>query len=137
MTRHDDHDRDRVRRGQGLVELAVAMPILMLILLGTLDLGRAYADYVDLKSAARDGAGYGQMAPSDTSGIQSRVLSAGVPSGTTVAVTCQGDCTTIDGSGKIVVTAASTFTPITAGFLSKFGLGSITLQATASMRVLS
>jgi len=54
-------------------------PLLLLLLLGTIDLGRMYADYVDLKHAARDGAGYGIVAPTDYTGMQNRVLAAGVP----------------------------------------------------------
>jgi Flp pilus assembly protein TadG len=133
----DDEGGGRGRRGQGLVELAIGLPVLMLILMGTIDLGRMYADYVDLKGAVRDGAGYGQLKPYDTSGIQTRVLNAGAPAGTTVTSACQGDCTTIGGSGKIVVTGTCTFQPITFSFLSQFGLGSVTLRAEARMRVLT
>ncbi|HEY7033614.1 MAG TPA: TadE family protein, partial [Thermomicrobiales bacterium] len=69
------HRTDRNRpggRGQSLVELAIATPVLLLFLLGTVDLGRMYADYADLKHAARDGAGYGILKPSDTAGMESR-----------------------------------------------------------------
>jgi Flp pilus assembly protein TadG len=125
-------------RGQSLVELAVALPLLLLILLGTIDLGRAYANYVDLKNAARDGAGYGILKPSDTAGMKSRVLAAGVPANTTPTASCTGSCSTVDGTGTVVVTAQSTFSPITLGFFSWLGAsGRITLTATAQMRVLS
>jgi Flp pilus assembly protein TadG len=137
MTRRGDRDRDPARRGQGLVELAIAMPLLLLLLLGTIDLGRMYADYVDLKGAVRDGAGYGQLAPSDTAGMISRVSRHGVPAGTTATATCTGDCTTIAATGEVVVTATSTFQPYTLSLLSQFGLGSVTLTAEARMRVLS
>src|SRR5262245_41084986 len=132
---------DRVRaggRGQSLVELAVATPVLLLILLGTVDLGRAYADYVDLKNAARDGAGYGILKPADTAGMESRVLAAGVPANTTPTASGSGSCSTVDGTGTVVVTASSTFSPVTLGFFSWLGTsGKITLTATAQMRVLS
>jgi hypothetical protein len=126
-------------RGQSLVELAIALPVLLLLLLGTIDLGRMYADYVDLKNAARDGAGYGILKPTDTAGMKSRVLAAGVPSGTTADAYCTGSgCTTVGQSGTVVVTATSTFSPVTLGFFSWLGVnGQITLTATAQMRVLS
>jgi Flp pilus assembly protein TadG len=125
-------------RGQGLVELAFATPLLLLLLLGTIDLGRMYADYVDLKHAARDGAGYGILKPSDITGMKSRVLAAGVPAGTTATATCTGTCDTVGATGTVEVTATSTFAPVTLGFFSWLGVdGEITLTATAKMRVLS
>jgi Flp pilus assembly protein TadG len=121
-----------------MVELAFVMPVLLLLTLGVLDLGRLYADYVDLKTAARDGAGYGMMHPTDTAGMKSRVLGAGVPVGTAPTATCTGSCTTIGGTGTVVVTATSTFRPVTLGFFSWLGTGgSITVTATAKMRVLT
>jgi len=125
-------------RGQSLIEFALASPVLLLLLLGTIDLGRMYADYVGLKNAARDGAGYGILKPTDTAGMESRVLAAGVPAGTTATATCTGTCTTIDGTGQLVVTAASTFSPVTLGFFTWLGMdGTVTLSATAKMRVLT
>jgi Flp pilus assembly protein TadG len=124
--------------GQSLVELAIATPVLLLFLLGTVDLGRMYADYADLKHAARDGAGYGILKPSDTAGMESRVLAAGVPAGTTPTAGCTGSCATVDGTGTVVVTAQSAFAPITLGFFAWMGIdGTVTLTATAKMRVLS
>lgn len=46
-------------RGQSLVELALTLPLLMLILLGTLDLGRIFFGYVTITNASREGARYG------------------------------------------------------------------------------
>ncbi len=142
MTRPHDGDGKGTRRGQSLVEFAFVTPVLLLLLLGVIDLGRLYADYVDLKNGARDGAGYGILKPSDTTGMKSRVLSSGVPAGTTATASCVAEttngCTTVDGKAKVVVTASSTFKPITFGFFSWLGTGgSITVKATAEMRVLS
>jgi len=71
--------------GQSLIELALALPLL---LLGTIDLGRLCEDYTDLKGAVRDGAGYGAYHPKDTAGIRARVVNHGMSSGTSVAVSC-------------------------------------------------
>jgi Flp pilus assembly protein TadG len=46
----------RRQRGQSLVELAVTLPILILLVAGTLELGRGYAFSVATSDAARDGA---------------------------------------------------------------------------------
>ena len=124
--------------GQSLVELALSIDILCLILLGTIDLGRMYFDYIDLKAGARNGVGYGTLKPADSAGMVSRVLSSGVPAGTTATATCTGSCSTVDATGTVVVTATTDFRPVTLGFFSFLGSsGVITLSATAQMRVLS
>ncbi len=44
--------------GQGLVEFALALPILLLLVIGTLDLGAAFFMKVELENSAREGAYY-------------------------------------------------------------------------------
>lgn len=44
--------------GQGLVEFALILPILLLLVLGALDLGRAFFVKVVLENSAREGAYY-------------------------------------------------------------------------------
>jgi Flp pilus assembly protein TadG len=48
----------RLPAGQALVEFAVALPILILLVAGVLELGRGYAYAVATSDAARDGARY-------------------------------------------------------------------------------
>ena len=132
--------RDGTRSAQGVVELALALPVLLLLLLGTIDIGRVFFDYVQLRNGAREGAGYGARLPNDTAGIIARVQNHGVPSGTSVTVSCD-DCGTSQGQptglGTIHVTASHTFTPVTTAFLQNwFGLGPINVSATATMRLL-
>ncbi|MHB1413914.1 MAG: TadE/TadG family type IV pilus assembly protein [Chloroflexota bacterium] len=45
-------------RGQSLVELALLLPMLVMILLGALDLGRAFYSYAAVANATRTGAAY-------------------------------------------------------------------------------
>jgi Flp pilus assembly protein TadG len=45
-------------RGQALVEFAVALPILILLVAGVLELGRGYSLTLAMSDAARDGARY-------------------------------------------------------------------------------
>jgi len=133
--------RDDARSGQGIVELALSLPLLLLLMLGTIDIGRVFYDYVQLRNAVREGAGYGARMPNDTAGISLRVNRHGIPSGTTVAVACTGNCTTTNGVpngvGTIEVTATHTFTPITTAFLQTwFGIDPITIKVKSSMRLL-
>jgi Flp pilus assembly protein TadG len=48
--------RRRAARGQALVEMAMIAPILIVILITTIDMGRAAYIYVTLSNAAREGA---------------------------------------------------------------------------------
>lgn len=50
--------RPRKTRGQSLVEFAVTLPILILLVAGTLELGRGYTFAVATSDAARDAARY-------------------------------------------------------------------------------
>jgi Flp pilus assembly protein TadG len=49
------HKRDR-RRGQALVEFAIALPVLVILVAGMLELGRGYAFAMETSDAARDAA---------------------------------------------------------------------------------
>lgn len=53
-------------RGQSLVELALILPVLMLVLVGILDFGRAFYAYNAISNAAREGARYGTIHPTNT-----------------------------------------------------------------------
>jgi Flp pilus assembly protein TadG len=51
-------DSNRKRKGQALVELALALPILIVLIAGVLDLGRGYSFALETSDAARDAARY-------------------------------------------------------------------------------
>lgn len=59
-------------KGQSLVELAVSLPIILLILLGTIDFGMALFSYSIIRDAAQEGALYGSFNPSKTEEIENR-----------------------------------------------------------------
>ncbi|MCK4316567.1 MAG: thrombospondin type 3 repeat-containing protein, partial [Anaerolineae bacterium] len=62
----------RCSRGQGLVEFALILPLLLLLMLGIIEFGYVFAAYSGLFNAAREGTRYGVVQPSDVSGIVSR-----------------------------------------------------------------
>lgn len=62
----------RNERGQSLVELAVSLPVLILILLGTIDFGMAIFSYSILRDAAQEGAFYGSFNPVNKAEIENR-----------------------------------------------------------------
>jgi Flp pilus assembly protein TadG len=55
--------------GSSLVELAFVMPVLVLVLMGTADFGRAYTVAIQVQSAAEAGALYGSQNSTDTAGM--------------------------------------------------------------------
>lgn len=55
------------RSGQGLVEMALMLPLITLILVGTVDLGRVFFYYARLTNAVKEGALYGAYAKFDAS----------------------------------------------------------------------
>jgi Flp pilus assembly pilin Flp len=53
----------REERGASMVEMAMATLLLLLLLAGVADMGRAFHDYIIITNAAREGARYGSMVP--------------------------------------------------------------------------
>lgn len=66
----------RNEEGQSIVEFALLLPILLIILLGLLDLGRVWHALVTVNDCAGEGALYAAMRPNDLDGIRSRAASA-------------------------------------------------------------
>jgi hypothetical protein len=61
-------------RGQSMVELALTITILLALVAGVIDFGRAFFTWVALRDAAQEGALYGSTAPAETQGIIDRVI---------------------------------------------------------------
>ena len=71
-------DKKRLQRGQDLMEYALVLPIMLLILMSILDLGRVVYVYSSLHNSVRDGARYGIISPTDAAGIESVVFDKAV-----------------------------------------------------------
>ena len=131
----------RRNRGQALVEFAIALPTLAFIMLGTLDMGQLFFEYIQLRGAVREAAAYGARAPADVGGIESAVYthSAGLETGTEVEIGYDGIDDPADlelyEDGTITVTATRIFQPLMLSFFDDFGLGSVTLRTSASARI--
>jgi Flp pilus assembly protein TadG len=59
----------RYESGQGLVEFALVIPVVLLTLMGIADFGRLFAVYSNMFNAAREGTRYGVVNPMDVAGI--------------------------------------------------------------------
>lgn len=78
--------RERRQRGQALVELAIVAPIIMVLLLGTAQVGAILYGQITVDTAAREGARSASYNP-DTSGVYSG-------GGSPTTVTCPAGTTT-------------------------------------------
>ena len=83
--------------GAALVELAVALPILMLILASTIDFSRVFHTAMALTDAARAGAQYGAASPAnsnDSAGMQTTAQNATNVSGISASASRLCRCAT-------------------------------------------
>ena len=86
--------------GSGLVELALIMPLFLLVLVVLVDLGRAYYYAISISSAAHAAAVYGIRNPTDTSGIQS-AASSSASDISSVTTSASYGCECHDGSSDV------------------------------------
>ena len=56
------------QKGQGLVEFALILPILLLVIVGTMEFGRIFLLFATVSNGAREGARYGMVNPTDKGG---------------------------------------------------------------------
>lgn len=63
-------------RGQSMVEFAFTLVIILVLLVGLIDLGRAIFTYLALRDAAQEGASFASYNPTDTTGITNRVCNS-------------------------------------------------------------
>lgn len=102
-------------RGQGLVEFALVLPVLILVLLFAIDIGRAYYSWVILQNASRIGANYAALYPEGWQGSGSAAIQAeyaGLVSGDWGTIACPTPATPVFTDGPD--TSASGLTPDTA-----------------------
>jgi Flp pilus assembly protein TadG len=122
-------------RGQSLVELSLILPLLMLICLGTIDLGRMFYGYIQMTNAVREGASVASHQPGNWSEMATAVDNHTPLTG--YSLSCPA-CTSSTKAGQnVVITATWNFQPITFEFLDGFGLGGpISMSTHATFRVL-
>jgi len=150
MRRRNRSDFGRSDAGASLVEMALVLPLFLLLMFGAVDFGRAFYLGIEVAGAARAGASYGSQNPNDTTGIQTSAqnaapdvpnLSVATPTygcecadGTNYSASCSVIPTCTGGLNyvyRVNVTVTGTFTPIVRwpGIPS-----SMTLSNSASMR---
>lgn len=121
-------------KGQSLVEFSVTLVIILLMLSGAVDGGRALFTYMSLRDAAQEGALFGSLHPTETSNIRQRVINTSdmtqdLAASLVTNVTLSGAACT--GTGITVQVTLNNF-QITMPFLGAV-LGSQTVPLSASV----
>jgi Flp pilus assembly protein TadG len=80
--------------GSALVEMAFVVPVLLLLVMGAIDFGRAYYLKIEVTNAAHAGAEYGSQNSSDTGGMTTaaRQSASDVPNLTVTTATWGCEC---------------------------------------------
>lgn len=103
----------RKEKGQGLVELAIILPLLLIILLGIIDFGRVFYAYVTVTNASREGARYGALHPGwideNDNADPNNVLFHVIQEAANTVTILPEDITVITDTNTITVTAQADF----------------------------
>ena len=115
-----------------MAEFALMLPLLLLLLLGVIDLGRICSVQVALANAVREGARYCALHAGDTPGTRARIRSE--LDGRVAVDTSSTVCSLAPPGSAVTVTAAASFTPITP-FISSIVGNPVIVRAPATMVV--
>ena len=125
------------RRGNVIIEFALALPILFLLLAGMLDLGRFSLEKSAMLQGAREGAQYGIVAPTDSTNINATAQNASGRTDVTATNTVFCECSSAAGttvscsstcSGSavlkryITVSATASFSSVLGSATTTFGM---------------
>ena len=124
----------RQERGQSVAEFALVLPLLMLVLLGIVQFGMVFKQYITLTDAVREGARKAAVARhrSDrVSHVQSAVVTAGGDLGATFTTGNVNVTSTWNHGEDVVVRATSPFNINIIGIVVHSG----TMTSTATERV--
>lgn len=124
------------RKGQGIVELALLAPMLVFMLMATVDFARAYSAYIEVTNSARAGAIYGSRSTAnanDAGAVQSAALADSPTIFGEAPIVSSSTTTDTNGYEQITVTVDYTFSVLT-GFP---GIpDNIDMSRTVQMRVI-
>jgi Flp pilus assembly protein TadG len=145
-------------RGAALVELAMVLPLLLVVIAGIVDFGFAFQRYEVITNAAREGARLGSLSGYDAAFVQERVrqyvkqalnltdptLDVVMPAANSVTVTYPDITLNLSGGGTVVAPAARVdafyhhqfmlLGPVM-GLINKSWGSSISMKGTAVMRM--
>jgi Flp pilus assembly protein TadG len=93
------------QQGQSMIEFALILPLMVLVIVGIFELGRAFFAYIAISNAAREGARMYTFTPNITTLDQIR----------STVNTEVGTATTVDPDNieSIIIACGNTYTPVT------------------------
>jgi Flp pilus assembly protein TadG len=123
----------RNNRGQSVVEFALVLPILLLLVFGVTEFGRAWMALNVLTAAAREGCRIAVVTAPDAVAVNARITELCTASRVTpTSVTITGP-DPLDPDRRVTVTVQADFTVIPGTILGTFS-GTIPLQSACVMR---
>jgi len=105
-------------RGAAAVELALVLPLLLLVLFGIIDFGRMLHAQIKLTEAAREGARASALGQSNSS-VQARVTES--TSGLTGVTSTVTPCTTTTGDAQVITSYSYEFVTPLGAIVAMFG----------------
>lgn len=126
----------KTQRGQSLVEMAIVLPVFILLTIGMFDLGRAVWQGSTLAEVARNGARYAITAPTDCTGIKNAVINSGVGVVLTSSSVTISEPSGVQTGDAVTVSVTTTFTPITPLIAGIIGKTSFTMTRAATMIIM-
>lgn len=123
--------RQRGALGQSTVEFALSVPLLLLLIFGIIDFGRALNVAVIVSNAAREGVRAGIARGATDDEIRAAARSIAGLSGT-VNVTISPTQATRKSGDTLTVTVSASFTPVTPFLAALVPGGSVPIQARSS-----
>jgi Flp pilus assembly protein TadG len=129
----------RKEKGQSLLELALILPVLLIILAGVLDLGRLYYAYVAVTDAAAEGAAYAALHPEEDKRdeVYKRVQEASQGLVQIDPSLVEVDCPAVASGAPITVTVSYSFTVATPVINAIVPNGVLRLRAVANEAILA
>lgn len=135
------------QRGQSLVELAFALPLFLVLVMGIIDFSWGLKSWISITNAAREAARYGAVScaagDDDASGVSQRAIDTASGLGLTAANVTVTNCSPGASTESVIVDIQYDYQLITplGGLLSILGGGStgigdsIPLKSSADMRM--
>lgn len=123
----------RTNRGQAVIEFALVLPLLLLVLFGITEFGRAWMTVNILTQAAREGCRLAAVTGPDIALVNDRATEVCTSAGITPTNITVTPPDPMDPNNRVIVVVECNFTVIPGTFLGTFS-GTIPLRATSVMR---
>jgi Flp pilus assembly protein TadG len=123
--------RQRARRAQSLVEFALILPVMLVLLLGMIDLGRAFVFGVAVQNGAREAARLGAKSYLDPTMSDAQILQRLIDASSPALIGCRAV------SGAQPVDGCSTWTLSVSPSVSRSTGGTVTVTAVGQPSLLA